>query len=65
MCVWVVAWLPQRLKSASSEKFLHFSLSPKAQDKISKKKTLILAFKANSALSCQITVLAHCAAYEN
>ena len=46
MCVWVVAQLPQRLKSTFFEKFSSLP-SKKFQ------KTLILAFEANSALSLE------------
>ena len=55
-CVWVVARLPQRLKSMFFDIFsaLRFSFGdPPLYSKFFQK-TMILAFEVNSALSCQM-----------
>ena len=52
-CVWVVARLPQRLKSMVFEIFSSLGYSSETLYSNVFQKTLILAFEANSALSCQ------------
>ena len=52
MCVWVIVRLPQRLKSTFFEIFRHFGEPHPPLEKMLKK-TLDLAFEANSTLSFQ------------
>ena len=64
MSVWVVARLPQRLKSTFLKFFLHSRSCSGLLHSKKFQKTLILAFEANSILSCQNRLfsrfLAHC-----